>query len=256
MIQLILSAFLIFSSLAANPTDLLHQANTAYQQGEKATSFEERRLAFNQALYHYHLAEQQVGQRSSLLNKAVGDSFFQLEEYPWAVLYYQRALKSDPHNSLVLSQLNRAYEKLGLPPPVSSSNTLKQTLLLEPFFTLSQRFKWFFWSALAAFLICSLVIWRPSPRIRKIALGFLIITGLIAGNVLYSSYFTPLDGIIVSSTGFYREPDDLQPQLTNEPLLAGTKVQILQSSSQGDWLKIADSTGLVGYVPAARIRII
>jgi hypothetical protein len=76
------------------------------------------------------------------------------------------------------------------------------------------------------------------------------------GNVLGSYYLTPLDGIIVSSTGFYREPDEQQPQLTNEPLLAGTKVQILQSSSTGDWLKISDSTGLVGYVPASQIRII
>lgn len=234
----------------------LQQANALYLKGEQAVTFEQRKQDFNQALSLYHHAEAQMSIIPADLDSAIGDSYFQLGEYPWAILYYQRALKKDQKNHSVIVQLNKSYEKLGFPPAPFPFYTTTQKLLLEPFLSLPQRFELFFWSAFLTLLISSAVIWFPSTWMKKIAgLSTLILCFLLV-NVLFSYYFLPLEGVIVSSTGFYREPDINQPQLTNDPLLAGSKVEVLLTTPKGDWLKITDSSGLVGYVPAMSIRII
>jgi tetratricopeptide (TPR) repeat protein len=252
--------FSLFFSLFVFPvwgtTPLFFQeANAYYQMGEKASTFEERRHAFNQALLLYSQAEQQIGTTSATLNHALADSYFQLGEYPWAILYYQRALKQDPRNALLKTLLEEAQQKAGLP-VTSHQFTLTQQLLLVPFLSLSQRFEVFFWIALLTFLVYSTAIWLPYVGVQRLATACLILTCLGLVNLAYSYYFTPLEGIVVTTTGLYREPSEQQPQIANDPLLPGTQVHVLQALSDGNWLKIADSTGLIGYVPTSSLRLI
>lgn len=225
---------------------LLQNANQSYLQGEKATSFEERKAAFNQALLLYHQIEQAISSPTPDLYRALGDTYFQLNEYAWALLYYLRALKQEPQNALLLDHLTKTQEKLGLP----------NTLFSHPRAVFSQQLTWFFWMILVAFLLTSATIWFSSSLLRRLAKLSLLFLLVPLSSLIWSYYFTPLEALIMTPTGFYREPHLDQPQLTSIPLLAGTQVYILQTTSDGEWLKIANAEGLIGYVPLASLRLI
>jgi tetratricopeptide (TPR) repeat protein len=231
--------------------EMLQEANASYQQGENATSFEERRLAFNRALHLFSLLEEKTPSPTPALNRAIGDSYFQLGEYAWAILYYQRAFKTDPHDPLLIDHLSKAQQKLGLPIDSSSHQDT-----IKPILKLSKQYELFFWIFLLTFLICSTLIWFPFSWSFKCAISSIFLLFLSLGGILFSYYSTPIEGILVTSTGFYRAPDWNQPQLTNYPLLAGSKVKILQMTSEGNWLKITNATDLIGYIPTAALRLI
>ncbi len=75
-------------------------------------------------------------------------------------------------------------------------------------------------------------------------------------NAIIFYYLTPIEGILVVSSGIYRGPNWNQPQLSNEPLLAGSKVRVLQAVSDGNWVKITNSHGMIGYIPISNLRLI
>ena len=237
---------------ASSPMEeLLEKANINYQEGELATTFEDRRQAFNRALTLYSLVDQQLSTHTPDLDRAIADSYFQLGEYPWAILYDERALRKNPGDQQLMSRLEKAQEKQGLlfSPPQTFRNQLISFLLLP------QQFELFFWMALLTFSVCSAAIWFPHSAIRKMAAGSTILLLVFFAALLFSYYFIPLEGIIVKSTGFYLNPNLQAGQLTKEPLWAGSKVRILQTAN-GDWLKIADQKEVIGYVPAANIRML
>ncbi len=236
--------------------DTLHEANLSYQKGEQATTFEERKQAFNRALYLYSLAEQKIHPHQASLDQAIGDSYFHLGEYAWAILYYERALKEQPVDPLLMIHLKKAQAKLGLSSFTPSSYTSRKFLLLKSFFLPPKRFELFFWITLITFFMCSAALWFSFSWIRTLAAICLVLIALFLSQMLFSYYFIPIEGIIITSTGLYRNADQSQPQLTNEPLFAGSKVQVLQITAEGNWLKIEDSAGLIGYVPATTIRLI
>lgn len=232
-----------------NKTQVILDAQHAYQKGLQATTFALREEAFNQALTLYHQISQNH-ERSSDLNRAIGDTYFQLESYPWAILYYQRAVFSnDRNNTLLLTRLDKAYQALGTPsPPLSLPH--------QSFLPSSTLYQLLFWSILFTSIILSVTIWINSRKLRYTALFSTTIIFLLLGNIVISYYLSPIEGIIVSSTGLYRAPSLGQPQLLEEPLLAGSKVQILQAASNDEWIKITLPSGLVGYVPFENMRII
>lgn len=245
-----LAVFFIFP-LWGTSEDILQEAQKSYQQGEQAVTYEERKLAFNRALFLYSALEKQITHSSASLDQALADTYFQLEEYPWAIVYYQRALKQQSTNSLLLSHLEKAQQRLGLP---TSSYKSPPNPLVDPFFALARQSQLLFWVILITFLVFSTAIWFPYSWIRNLAISCAILLSFLLGNLLFFYYFTPLEGILIKTTGFYRAPDWNEPQLTSQPLLAGSKIQILQMTANKDWLKIATSTGIVGYIPATSLR--
>lgn len=239
-------ALCLISPLWANVEQVLQDAHANYQQGEKATTYEERKLAFNRALFLYHSLEPDIP--NAHLDQALGDTYFQLGEYAWAVLYYQRALKKNSQNISVVSHLKEAQQKLGVSPLMNEENKI------ESFFPLSKQFKLLFWVILVTFLTFSCTIWFPFTWIRKLAIVCAVFLGLLLANLLFVYYSTPVEGILIKTTGFYRAPTWNQPQLTDQPLLAGSKVKILQITNEGEWLKIENSAEMIGYIPSAVLR--
>jgi tetratricopeptide (TPR) repeat protein len=248
--KFIMLTLCFLSPLWGNSEKILQEAQTNYQQGEKATTYEERKIAFNHALSLYHTLEQ--GYPSPDIDQALADTYFQLGEYAWAILYYQRALKYNTHNALLISHLEQAQKKLGL----SKDRSPYQDKWTEPFYILSQQTQLLFWVIFLTFVTLSCLIWLSFPWIRKLAIGSATLLGLLLANFLFFYYFTPLEGILVKTTGLYRAPDRNQPQLTNEPLLAGSKVQVLQITPDGNWLKIENAQGIIGYLPTLNLRLI
>lgn len=247
-----LMTFGLIFPLWGNSDEMLQQADLNYQKGVKATTFEERKLAFNQALSLYIRVEEKKSVHAPALESAIADTYFQLGEYAWAILYYQRALKEDPHLALATDHLEKAQQKLGLSPAPST----QRNIFFKFFSFLSKQYNLLFWVFLLSFLVISIAIWLSYSWIRRLAASLVLLSSLLIGNFLFFYYFTPIEGILVISTGFYRAPNWDQPQLTELPLLAGSKVRVLQMTSDGNWIKIANSADLVGYIPVANLRLI
>ncbi len=185
------------------------------------------------------------------MDRAIADSYFQLGEYPWAILYDERALRKKSRQSTlkIPSRKSSRETRAHLFAPANFPQSA------DLFFITPATFRIIFLVSSFTFSICSAAIWFPHYAIRKIAASSAILLLVFFITLLFSYYFIPLEGIIVRSTGFYRNPNLQAAQLTKEPLLAGSKVRILQTAN-GDWLKIADQQELIGYVPAANIRMI
>ncbi len=233
----------LFSS---SQTQLWKEAHTNYEAGIKATTYEERRLAFNQALFLYDSLEKEISP-SPTLDHALGDTYFQLNEYPWALFYYSRALKKKEDEALH-AQLVNVQNKLGLTDPFPQKNRM------EHFFqTLSQHPLPFFGTLLLAFVAISIAIWFPQKWTYRIAMGSVLLFSLVIANGLFFYYFTPLEGMLISATGFYRAPSQQEPQLTKQPLKVGSKVVILQIVEK-DWVKVMNQEGIVGYIPLKSMR--
>lgn len=249
---MLISLFLLALPLMGNVESTLQEANASVQLGEKATAYEERMSALSHALYLY--SQMQSEMSSPALNRVIGDLYFQLGEYSWAVLYYQRTLRDAPNDPRALTHLRMAQQKLGI---ADSSPAPKQQHALKKLFSaLAKQKSFYFWAIILTFLICSLSIWFPYRLIHKMAAcsAFALVLLLLNSIVFY--YTAPLEGILIAPTGFYRAPDKNQPQLTTVPLFAGSKVDVLQTAADGDWIKIKSSEGLVGFIPSTSFRLI
>lgn len=227
--------------------DTLKEAQKSYQQGVDAKTYQERKQAFNQALSFYLTLENEYPDYGDL-DHAIGDIYFQLSDYPWAVLYYEKALKKNQINSSLTSHLEKARKTLGLKLEDDKTNQINQWF--SPF---AQHFNILYTLIAITFLSASYLIWRPHPFARKWTIGCTIILSLLMTQGLIDHYLTPIEGVLIKSTGLYREPDWNQSQLTDEPLLAGAKIQILEMTKDGNWLKISKG-GLIGYIPTDHLR--
>ena len=235
----------------AEPTPL-EEASRYYQKGENAQDLFERKKAFNQALYFYQEVERNHPPltHSSRLYQAIANTYFQLQEYPWSILYDYRALEIEPRNPEILNHLAEAQQELNIP---SNPNRpwINRWLSFNYFLSLPQRWEIFFWLALFTLAVCLLV---KEKRITRL---LMIIIGLWALNLLVSFYFTPIEAILVESTGLYREPNLTQAQLLPVPLQAGIKVNVIDTAQEGKWLKIRmEEDNTVGYIPFKTARII
>lgn len=241
--------FLKLPIWGANIDDKLQKAYVEYEKGIQATTFEEQKQAFNQSLFLLRSLEQEIASSPPILNRMLADTYFQLGEYPWAILYYQRALKQDPQDLTLSSLLAKTQKILGLPPNQPPLFPLR-------FFSFLQQHHLLFWSIFITFLLCSIAIWLSYRWIRQAAFLSIFFLFSLFFLSLFFYYSIPLEGILVHSTGFYRLPNEQQSQLTSQPLLAGSKVIILQMNEQRDWVKITDSNGTIGYIPAFNLRLI
>ncbi len=175
---LLILLFFFSSCLALEPNDQLEEANRSYRQGEQATIWIERKKAFNQALSLYLELENQfkLFNDSNKLYEAIADSYFQLGEYAWSILYSYRALELKPQDRNVQDQLYRAQEKLGLPPHTKIAR-LNRFLSFNRLLSLPQRFELFFWLSVITLSFFSLSIWFPLmmllKRLTHILLGIL-----------------------------------------------------------------------------------
>ncbi|MBA2368480.1 MAG: tetratricopeptide repeat protein [Candidatus Protochlamydia sp.] len=253
----LLFPFVLFSELYQTdlPLDkLLTEANSSYERAERAANFQERKNNFNEALSAYLEIEKSPSVMSKKLFQAIGDTYFQLGEYAWSILYYERALQLRPQDELINQRANLAKTKLGLgflQPP-----SLSERLLFDHYFSFRQRLTFFFWMSLFTLSIITLLIWRPFLLLKKLAMlaGVILITSGI--NLFTTHYFAPIYGIFIQSTGLYRAPNLLQPQLSEVPLLMGSKIRVMEAVEMGFWLKVINFDGRVGYVPASSLRLI
>ncbi len=237
----------------------LSQALQAYRQGEAGATLASRKQGFNQALEIYGRLEKQHSpcMSSGRLFYNLANTYFQLGEYPMAILYYYKSWNLQPRDVQVKHNLETALDKLNLnhPEPISD---VQRLLYFHFFLSTPERLQCFGLCAIILLTVLGIRIACPVFKtyldIMAVVLG--VICLVLACSLLYSRYLEPLQGVVMKSTYLYRDKGKEYARLGNTPAAAGTKVDVLDIQNQGEWFKILTPDGTLGYVPEESIRLI
>jgi len=241
-----------------DPSSLLKEAFTSYSAGEKGTTVAERKNDFNAALNIYKQLDKEYSPNygNGRLYYNIANTYFQLGEYPWAILYYNRALALMPRNEKVQHNLAIALGKLNLPSAPETNKTFRHLFFLHYDLSLPERLQGFFISGLILLLFISMFIWWRKSWIKYVIFLSGIVCLLFLLSVGYTRYLEPVKGVLVKAASLYRDAGTQYAKVIPKPLPAGEKVEVLESREDGHWLKILSPNGEVGYVPMDAIRLI
>lgn len=253
--------FVIFIHMLVSQFDTVDQelnnAYKSYQKGENASTLGERIDAFNESLAIYKSLEAKYAPTygNGKLYYNIGNSYFQLSEYPLAALYYMRALNLMPRDEKVKINLEITNNKLDVKRVISDS-IFDKTFFFHHSLSLPERLQTLFVLSCALFILGSFFIWKPF-------FGLKILTGvtvfcfiLLLGSVFYSQYIAPSYGVILKANQLYQDAGIQYRKVLDQPILPGTKVTVLEVFQNGKWIKIATPDGSVGFIPSESMQII
>lgn len=237
--------------------DRLDQALKYYKMGEQATSVAEREEAFNKALtlYTQISTDYPAPNGDGLIYYNIANSYFQLGQYPWAILYYYKSLKLNPGNDDSYRNLQVALRKLTLPQQDPES-WLKKSLWFHYGLSVPQRFQLLASLLVAATLFASFYIWKGVNSLKVYSILAYVLAGIVLLSVLYSNFVEPMQGVVLRATGLYTDAGKQYAKVVENPLSPGLKINILLILDDGKWAKITTNTGLVGYIPTDRLGAI
>jgi hypothetical protein len=137
-----------------------------------------------------------------------------------------------------------------------SHAVIKKVFFFHYYFSLPERLTLFFLLSVSLIVLISFYIWFPAKWLTI----FMAVNGaalvLMLGSILYTRYLAPIEGVLVHAAILYRDAGEEYAKVSDKPLPPGTKVEILDSRKQGDWLKITTQEGTLGYVKLDSIRVI
>lgn len=240
-----------------NPTPYLQGIENDYKAGEEAKTPLQRKEAFNRSLESLLTLEERYRPThgNGILYLNIGNNFYQLEDYPRAILYYNKALALRPRDENVAKLLEAAQAKINIIEKPNSS-VLKKLFFIQSYYSIPEQLQIFTFLTAMAVASASAYLWFKrqwiySTFIVSIVIGSLIFLGLIA-----TYYFSPLEGVIIRSSALYRDAGDQYAKVIDDPLPSGQKVTIINLSPNGKWLKIETGNGVFGYVPYESLQMI
>lgn len=235
----------------------LKEANAAYRDGVESRTINERKLAFNRALTLYSELERKgnLALGNGRLYQNVGNIYYELESYPFALLYYYRALELNPGSFSIMEDIQRTRARLSLPVEDEAS-VFKNLFFFHFHLSLPKRLQLLFLFAVGALVLGSGAVWYRS-RLSVWGAGALsFLTLLLTLSVLYTGYVEPLNGVLIEATLLTREAEVDSEWVVKEPIPAGTRVSVVDIDQKGRWLKVMTSDGTLGFTAAKRIRVI
>ncbi len=257
----ILSFYFLFNHFSLKPTSLastalLNNAFENYKKGEQATTIQDRKVAFNQALHAYLILEEQFPLENSngLLYYNLGNLNYELGEYAQAIFYYYKSLKLNPSHRDSQQNLKQTLNQLHLSLENPSASFTEKIFFFQHWLSLPQRFELFYLFLGISFLLASLLLWQPF-RILSFLLvlscSLLIFLGI---HLFYAHYLLPLEGVLIHAAPLYRDAGFHYAKVSNQPLAPGLKVEILDIKEQGQWLKVLAPDGKLGFVSHDTIK--
>jgi tetratricopeptide (TPR) repeat protein len=234
----------------------LTHAENSYQKALEAHTVAERQEALNDALSNYLDAYKEIPKETLAkgdVSYNMGNILYLLEEYPWAILYYLKALKNIPDNTYLEHNLALAREKLGI--KVEKKN---YTYWIEwPRYYPEQMFlKILFISSMAVLFFYGVKIWTKRSIWSYIAKFCLL--GVLVGayGLLYLRYIAPIEAVAMHPILLHRAPGERTPLVTSIPILAGSVLNVVEISRDEEWVKVSNQDGTVGYVPSDGLRFV
>jgi len=247
--------FLFFTLFkTSNTNEPLQEAYQAYSAGELAKTVSDRKKDFNKALTLYSQVEFRH-QNDGRLYYNIGNTYFQLEEYPLAIYNYYRAQALCPNDDKINQNLQIALDKAGIKED-SKEDIFNQIFYPHYHLALSDRLRAFFISGLALLAFISAYIWYQQKWLWNV----IILSGLVClfffCSTLYTRFISPLEGVMVQSALLYRDAGTEYAKVKDEPILGGSKVQVIDFLKQGTWVKVMTNDGTLGYVPQKSIKLL
>lgn len=238
-------------------TDNIKDAYILYSEGEKATSPKERQEAFNKALQLYTEMEKGFSPKygSGVLYYNIANSYYQLGEYPMALLYFSRAERLRPNDSRVLANKKMTIEKLDITPP-KPLTWMNPFLLFHRSISLPHRLQMFALLTLLLTALWSILIWKPRRWIKGVTAVFVAVYLFLGLNLLYAALLSPVDAIVIKGSLLYRDAGTQYAAAQKLPLPAGSEVTLLDLKEKGTWMKVITQEGQIGYIPSDRARVI
>jgi tetratricopeptide (TPR) repeat protein len=235
----------------------IDQAYQFYKKGETSETLIQRKDNFNAALKIYVQLENEYHPYAGTgkLYYNVGNAYFQLGEYPLAILYHYRALTLMPRNNEIKRNLAIAQEKLHLT-PVDGNPTFHTLFFFYYDFSPPEKFQLFFFLGLVLIFLLFAYVWYSKRWLRRGSIFVAFFCLILLFNLIYTRYFEPLEGVLVRATSLYRDAGRQYAKASNQPLSGGLKVQVLDVREDGQWLKVITPEGTLGYVPIESIRIL
>lgn len=175
---------------------------------------------------------------------AIGNAYLALEELPWAVLYFRRALLQDPGNTDLEETLNQALTAL----PGAKTEWKAQTF--------ASLYLVFSLLVAATGVLGSLAIWMNN-RWWPLLFAFALAASLMVfAEAARRRYLTPIPAAVVSPSPLYRTPSADGAIIAPHPIFAGSVVGVIDFEADGKWLKVTTEEGTVGFIPMRAARIL
>lgn len=216
------------------------RAFVKYKEGEKASNAMERKHAFNEALMFYLQMESESPSAALCYN--IANTYYQLNEFGYAILYYNKALKQNPRFDEARTNLNIALQKVGIAP---EEPNFVQTYLFFAHYKLSHNEKAItvLFMLFCAFAFLSVHLWIPQEVFKKVAFITMWVALFFFVSILWADYFTAPQAVVVRPVALRRDAGDEYAPVVGPPVLSGTKVTVLSEESDGNWLKVESPSG-------------
>lgn len=216
--------------------------NAAYAEGN-----------YGQALTFYNSIVD-AGMESADLYYNMGNTYYKMKSYPMAILYYEKALKLDPGNEDIRTNLEIANMAV-----VDKINVIPQSFIARWWNGLKTTFSadgWA-WVSVAAFgmlLLCLfafLMARRTGMRKAGFFVGLVMVVCLVMSLVFAFGQHRDMavhDEAIVMTPTVTVKSSPSQNSVDLFVLHEGAKVRIMESAKEWNKIKIAD--GSVGWLQA------
>jgi len=258
-LTLLISIIVVIMALMtfrAKSDSRLQTAEETYRRGESASNLSERKKAFNESLdlflqldsdYHPSFG-------NGKLSYNIGNTYFQLEEYPQALFYYKKASALMPRSDVTKRNLIQTEQKLGLQKQPQLS--LFSSFLLQPWLSLPERLQLFFAAAVITLLFASTWIWTQQRWAWHATVVMLFPFVLLLINLTFTYYLSPIEAVLLHAVELRRDAGTEYAKVIKEPIGGGATVEVLGTSPNGKWLKVLTPEGNLGYVPSEAAKVL
>lgn len=247
--------FLQILILTMSWSGILAQADSVFAKGNKLYS----EGSFEEALANYQLVLEQ-GLESAELYYNMGNAAFRSNQVGYAVLYYKKALKTDPAFEPAIDNLK--YVSLYLEDKLDSVPELFLKRWKNEFFNFFPLSGWSLISIiLFVIILLSLLIYVFASVMWAKKTGFFV--GLLAIFLLFLSF-----SATIHHHQNVKHPDQaviIAPSIVvkSTPSDSGTDLFVLHEGTSlttdevvGDWIEIRIIDGRIGWIPLKALEII
>jgi tetratricopeptide (TPR) repeat protein len=238
--------FIFTSGWTIDPDTLYRKANDAYTNG-----------FFLEAIDQY-LTIVDHGYESADLYFNIGNACFKLEDYPSAILYYEKAKKLAPNDDDILFNLALANTRI-----IDKIEPVPELFFKTWWRSLTYAFGLNTWAYLGVaafilfFVLLALYLLSRNIRIRKTAfftglavLLFAVFSFAVAFQ-RYQTFQTKKEAIVFTPTITVKSSPN-QNSVDLFVIHEGAKVEI--RDQVGEWIEIRIANGSVGWLPNEAVR--
>ncbi len=240
---------LIFPSLGLTSSPLLTEANSFFSQAVDTENSAEAAILLDKALLRYEQLYRD--QPSGRLAYNIGNTYYQMNDKPMALVFYKRAMVTIPSDSNLLHNMEFVRQKLQLENIADQTKTSWYpaflTTNLLPIFLILYGLFW-----------TTAIIRQVKKQMMPIAIPFcLFFLCLASSTIIGMALLQPASqtGVITSADIMGRQGNgrNFEPSF-NEPLKPGSEFTILEK--RGYWLRIQLDQGEECWVPSRSCEII